>query len=178
MKKSELIFTTVLVPVDYLMLILAGLAAYTLRTSPLVANLRPVLFSLNLPFERYFGLVLVIGIFWVAIFALSGLYEIRRANRPWEEFVRIVIAASAGLIGIIIYIFVQREFFDSRFLILAAWVLAIFFVSWGRLLIGVIRRYLIGHYHFGSHNVLVVGGMVFQKKSGQKLKSGRRSVII
>jgi len=94
----------------------------------------------------------------VVIFALAGLYEIRRANRLWEDFVRIVIATSAGLIGIIIYIFVQREFFDSRFLILAAWILAIFFVSWGRLVLRGIQSYLISRYQLGSHNVLVVGG--------------------
>jgi len=171
MKKSELIFATISVPVDYLMLLLAGLAAYALRTSELIAQWRPVLFSLNLPFERYFELVAIIGIFWVVIFALAGLYEIRRANRLWEDFVRIVIATSAGLIGIIIYIFVQREFFDSRFLILAAWILAIFFVSWGRLVLRGIQSYLISHYRLGSHNVLVVGGDGISEEIIQEIKN-------
>lgn len=57
MKKSELIFTAVLVPMDYLMLVLAGIAAYWLRTSSLVAEWRPVLFGVNLPLERYLELV-------------------------------------------------------------------------------------------------------------------------
>ncbi len=158
MKKAELIFTTILVPVDYLMLLLAGLVAYTLRTSEPVTSLRPVLFSLNLPFERYFGLVSVIAIFWLGIFALSGLYQIKRSTRLLGEFARVAIAASAGLIGVIIYIFVRRDFFDSRFLILAAWVLAILFVSWGRLLVRIIQKYLVSRYQFGAHGVLVVGG--------------------
>ncbi len=158
MKRSELIFAAVSVPVDYLMLVLAGLAAYTLRTSELIAQWRPVLFSLNLPFERYLSLVLVIGLFWIVIFALAGLYEIRRSNRLWGDLVRIIIGTSAGLIGIIIYIFVQRQFFDSRFLILAAWVLAIVSVSWGRLILLVVQKYLVSYYHVGVHNVLVVGG--------------------
>ncbi len=157
MKKSELIFTTILVPVDYLMLVLAGLVAYALRTSNLVVNLRPVLFNLNLPFGRYLGLVSLIAIFWVLIFALSGLYEIRRSNRAWEDFVRVVVATSTGLIGIIIYIFIRREFFDSRFLILAAWVLAIIFVSWGRLVMRGIQKYAVSRYKVGCHNVLVIG---------------------
>jgi len=170
MKKSELIFTTILVPIDYVMLVLAGLAAYGLRTSDIIAKLRPVLFSLNLPFERYFSLVLIISFFWVGIFALSGLYKIRRSSRLWEEFVRIIIATSTGLIGIIIYIFVQREFFDSRFLILAAWILAIFFVSWGRLLVRILQKYLISHYHLGCHNVLVVGGDGVSEEIRQEIK--------
>jgi exopolysaccharide biosynthesis polyprenyl glycosylphosphotransferase len=170
MKKSELIFAAVSVPVDYLMLVLAGLAAYTLRTSELIAQWRPVLFSLNLPFERYFGLVLLIGIFWIGIFALSGLYEIKRSNRLGAEFVKIVIAACAGLIGIIIYIFVQRQLFDSRFLILAAWILAIVFVSWGRLLMRAIQKYLVGRYRFGAHNVLVIGGDGVSEQILQEIK--------
>jgi len=170
MKKSELIFTSILVPIDYLMLLLAGLFAYELRTSDLIANWRPVLFSLNLSFERYLGLVLVISAFWILIFALSGLYKMRRSNRPLEEFIKIVIATSAGLIGIIIYIFVRREFFDSRFLILAAWIAAIFFVSWGRLAVNIIQRYLASRYSFGSHKVLLVGGDGVSEEIRQEIK--------
>jgi len=159
MKKSKLIFTAILVPVDYLMLVFAGLAAYALRTSEFIAKWRPVLFSLNLPFERYLGLVLFIAFVWLIIFAVAGLYEIRK-NRLWTDFLRIIIATSAGLVGIIIYIFIQRQWFDSRFLLLAAWISAIIFVSWGRLLIGAIQRYLLSRYRFGAHNVLLIGGDV------------------
>src|SRR4030043_121344 len=112
MKRSELIFTAILVPVDFLML----------------------------------------------VFAIIGLYLMKRNNKLLEEFFRIVIATSAGLMVVIIYIFIKREFFDSRFLILGAWVLAVFFVSWGRLAVRALQRYLVGRYHFGSHNVVVVGG--------------------
>ncbi|PIQ75352.1 MAG: hypothetical protein COT41_02295 [Candidatus Portnoybacteria bacterium CG08_land_8_20_14_0_20_40_83] len=158
MKRSELIFTAILVPVDFLMLVLAGLLAYGLRTSSLIAKWRPVLFSLNLPFERYFGLVLLVSLIWLAVFAVVGLYSMKRNNKLLEEFFRIVIATSAGLMVVIIYIFVKREFFDSRFLILAAWILTIFFVSWGRLAVRAVQKYLVGRYHFGVHNVVVVGG--------------------
>jgi len=158
MKRSELIFSAILVPVDYIMLVLAGLAAYGLRTSTLIAQWRPVLFSFNLPFERYAGLVLVIALFWLPIFALSGLYDIRRNGRTLNDFLRIGIASSAGLVGIIIYIFIQRQWFDSRFLILAAWILAIFFASWGRLFVRTLQKYLVSRYQVGVHRVLVIGG--------------------
>ena len=170
MKRSELIFTAVLVPVDFLMLILAGLAAYYLRTSGLVANLRPVLFSLNLPFEKYFGLVLLVSLIWLAVFGLVGLYSMKRNNKLLEEFFRIVIAASAGLMVVIIYIFVRGEFFNSRFLILSAWLLAIFFVSWGRLAVRAVQKYLVGQYRFGTHNVIVVGGDGISEEIIQEIK--------
>lgn len=153
------------------MLILAGIAAYVLRTSDIVAQWRPVLFNLNLPFERYFTLVSIIALFWVGIFALSGLYQIRRANKPWEDFVRIIIATSTGLIGVIIYIFIKREFFDSRFLILATWILTIIFVSWGRLVVRVIQGFLVSRYRVGCHNVIVVGGDGVSKEIIQEVQN-------
>lgn len=158
MKRSELIFTAILVPVDFVMLVLAGLVAYGLRTSSLIAQWRPVMFSFNLPFERYFGLVFLVSLIWLAVFGFVGLYSMKRNNKLIEEFIRIVVAASAGLMVVIVYIFIKREFFDSRFLILGAWMLAIFFVSWGRLLVRAVQKYLIGRYNFGVHNVVVVGG--------------------
>ncbi|MBU3901055.1 sugar transferase [Patescibacteria group bacterium] len=158
MKKSELIFTAALVPVDYLMLILAGLAAYWLRTSALVANWRPVLFGVNLPLEKYLELVGLTGLLMLVIFALSGLYEIRRANGILEDLARIIIAVSAGLAGVIIYSFARREWFDSRFLIFAAGLLAVFFVIAGRIIVRAVQKFLVKHYKFGSHNVLVIGG--------------------
>jgi len=158
MKRSELIFTAILVPVDFLMLVLAGLAAYGLRTSSFFAQWRPVLFSFNLPLERYLGLVLLVSVVWLVVFAIVGLYSMKRNDKLLEEFFRIVIATSAGLMTVIVYIFVRREFFDSRFLILGAWILAIIFVSWGRLTVRAVQKYLVGRYRFGAHNVLVVGG--------------------
>lgn len=158
MKRSELIFTAVLVPVDYLMLVLAGLTAYWLRTSTFLVNWRPVLFGVNLPLERYLELIFSVSFFMLIIFALSGLYEIRRANGILEDFSRIVISVSAGLAGVIIYIFARREWFDSRFLIFAAGVLAVIFVVVGRLIIRAAQKFLVKKYRFGSHNVLVVGG--------------------
>lgn len=170
MKRSELIFTAILVPVDFLMLILAGLAAYFLRTSSLITKWRPVLFTLNLPFERYLGLVFLVSLIWLAVFAIVGLYSMKRNNKLLEEFFRIVIATSAGLMVVIIYIFVRREFFDSRFLILAAWILTIFFVSWGRLAVRALQKYLIGRYRFGVHNVVVVGGDGISEEIIQEIK--------
>lgn len=158
MKRSEIIFSVLLVPVDFLMLVLAGVAAYFIRTSPLVANWRPVLFVLNLPFKKYFGIVLVVALFCLLIFAIAGLYRIKRTGRLIEEFSQLVIAISASLISIVIYIFIKREWFNSRFILLAAWVLAVIFVSLGRFFVRKLQRYLVARFGVGAHRVLVVGG--------------------
>lgn len=171
MKKSELIFTAALVPMDYLMLVLAGLAAYWLRTSTLLADWRPVLFGVNLPLERYVELTFLVSFFVLIIFAFSGLYEIRRANGILEDLARIVISVSAGLAGVIIYIFARREWFDSRFLIFAAGVLAVVFVIGGRIIIRAAQKFLVKKYRFGSHNVLVVGGDKISRELIEEMKN-------
>jgi len=170
MKRSEIIFTAILVPVDFLMLVLAGLAAYFLRISPWIAQWRPVLFTIRLPFERYLGLVLLVSLIWLIIFALAGLYRMRTSHRSIEEFFRITIAASAGLALIAIYLFMKREWFDSRFLILAAWFLAIFLVTFGRWLVRRLKQYLVSHYGIGAHRVLVIGGDGLTKTITQEIK--------
>ena len=139
MKKSLLLFTVLLVPLDFIMLFLAGLSAYFLRTSDVVAQFRPVLFHLNLPLERYIAILLAVIPFWIVIFALTGLYNIKRKSLL-EEFFQIIASASFAMMGVIIYIFMQREWFDSRFIVLAVWLFAVVYVFSGRFILGKIHK--------------------------------------
>lgn len=157
MRRSELVFTGILVPLDFLMVLLAGVAAYFLRISPWVAQYRPVLFRLNLPFEKYLILLISFTLFLLVIFALVGLYKIAPIRRPIEDFSKVVIGVSAGLIVLVFYIFISREWFDSRFLIFAGWFLVIFLVSLGRYLISKYQAFLIRKYRFGASRVLIIG---------------------
>ncbi len=169
-KKSELIFTSILVPLDFLMILGAGLAAYFLRTSSWLEQYRPVLFRLNLPFSRYFGLVIGVSLFLLIVFALVGLYKIKLSRPFLEDFFKIVIGLSAGIIVLVFYIFIRREWFDSRFLILAGWLMAIIFVCFGRFLAGQWQKYLVKKYHLGAHRVLVVGQDGISQKVIQNIK--------
>jgi len=157
MKKSELMFGALLVPVDFLMFLTAGIAAYFLRVSPLIVQWRPVLFALNLSFQRYFILLILVSFFGILVFAVSGLYSIKPQKKLFKEFFRIMVAISATLLAIILYIFFSRELFESRFIILMAWIFAIVFISLGRFLIKKIQRYLVGRYNFGIHYVVIIG---------------------
>lgn len=157
MKRSNIIFTALLVPVDYLMLVLAGMTAYFIRTSSLISQWRPVLFNINLPFSDYLILVLIVALFWLVVFASAGLYEMGKNRKPVEELFRIIIASSAGLMAIIIYIFIRGALFNSRFIVLAAWILAVVFVFLGRLMLRLIRRYLVSTRDYGIERVLIIG---------------------
>lgn len=157
MKKSELIFSALLVPIDFGMFLLAGITAYFLRVSPLIAQWRPVLFAVNLPFQRYFLLLIGVSIFGLIIFTIVGLYNITARKKLFKEFFQIVVGVSTIVLGVIIYIFFSLELFESRLIILMAWILAIIFITLGRFLIKKIQRYAVGKYNIGIHRVIVIG---------------------
>jgi exopolysaccharide biosynthesis polyprenyl glycosylphosphotransferase len=153
MKKIELFFTAMLVPLDFLMLLVAALLAYFLRFESVVTELRPVIYEL--PFGEYFGGVILIALGWLVIFALAGLYQIKR-RKVSNEFVRIFLACSTGILAVIVLIFFQRELFSSRFLVLAAWGLTILLITLERFIIRYVQHALY-RAGIGLHNLIVIG---------------------
>lgn len=154
MKRSELFFSFLLVPLDYLMIVLAGVTSYYLRYSDFFKNLRPVIF--NLRFDQYLNIVLLLAAFWLVFFAMAGLYTIQGARKLVKEVYRVILACSTGLMLIVILIFFQRQLFDSRFIVLTAWILAIFYVSLARVLIRGLQRLLVAK-GIGVKKVVIVG---------------------
>lgn len=154
MKKPELFFSFVLVPLDYILIILAAVSAYHLRFSSVTTEIRPIIF--NLPFQNYFYLALIIAAAWVLVFAFSGLYSLHRPANAAKELARVVLACSTGLALIAIFIFFRRELFDSRFIVIATWLLSIIYVGFGRLLMRWIRRFLF-RFGIGIRYIVLVG---------------------
>ncbi len=154
MKRSELLLSFLLVPIDLLMIILAGITAYYIRFSEFTRDIRPVIFEL--PFDQYFKAVVIVGFLWLVIFALAGLYNIRTARKLIREVYRVVSACSTGLMAVVILIFIRRELFDSRFIVLVGWILAIVYVSIGRALIRGVQRLLFTH-DIGVRKAVLVG---------------------
>ena len=154
MKKSELTFSFLLVPLDFLMITLAAVSAYQLRFAEFTAGIRPVIF--NLPFEYYLKIVIFVAVFWLIIFALAGLYHVSVATRITSEMYRVILACSTGLVAVIIFMFFRRELFSSRFIILAAWGLAIIYVVCARIMMRWLQRRLYAQ-GIGVHKIIVIG---------------------
>ena len=161
MKKSELIFTAILVPLDFVMLLLAGMLAYYIRFAEVTAEIRPIIFTL--PFDDYFKILLFVSLIWIIIFAFSGMYKIVTSIKIINEAFRIILACSTGLVAIIIFMFFQRELFSSRFIILAAWGLAILYVICARIAIRWLQRNLYAK-GIGTHKIVIVGNTVITEK--------------
>ena len=156
MKKADLFFNVIRLPVDFGMLMLAGLTAYILRTQVL-ASLRPVYFQLNLPLISYMSLVLVVTLVFLVAYAISGLYSMKVHIGKAEEILKVIVASSAGLMLVIVFIFLQQALFNSRFLVLGAWILAMLFVTIGRLLVRYFQHVAVARYNFGIQRVVLIG---------------------
>ena len=156
MKPSDLFFNTLRLPVDFIMILLAGLTTYLLRTEILSA-FRPVYFEFNLPLIHFMYLVLGVALLLIALYAISGLYSMRSRMSFMQECARVVIASSAGILLVIIYIFLRQELFNSRFLILGGWLFGIVFVWIGRALVRWVESIAVGRYNFGIHQLILIG---------------------
>ena len=155
MKRSDLTFSFLLIPIDYLMVILAGISAYYLRFADFATDIRPIMFAL--PFNNYLSIILMVALLWVVVFAFTGMYSINSSKRLAHELHKVFISCSMGLVLIVILIFFQRELFSSRFIVLVAWLLAIFYVSLGRMFIRWLQRRLYRS-GYGVKKVIIIGG--------------------
>ncbi len=150
MKRIELFFMAILVPVDYVCLFAAAVVAYRLRFEAL-ADYRPIIFAL--PFDSYVRIASLASLGWIIIFSIAGLYTVGGRRKRLEEFKKIVLACSTGFAGLLAVIFFSRDLFASRFIVLAAWVLSILFVTVGRFIIRGIEHSL---YRWGRYRARAV----------------------
>ena len=110
-------------PVDFILVVAAGISAYWLRYSAIYEKyIREVVF--NLSWGEYFKVLAVAAFVWLVIFALAGLYSMRPDRKMFDVFSQIFLACSTGTLIVIVTFFFSRELFSSRFIILAAWGLA------------------------------------------------------
>ena len=155
MKKSELFFNAIQVPIDFGMIVLAAITAFAIRNVPSVIQLKPLLYSF--PFNIYLRVVMMVAPLFLIIYAFEGLYDIRVTRKFWREVLKIFGATSIGLMIIIVAIFLKREWFSSRFIILAAWFLASTYTVLARYLLQLIQKWLLVKKGIGVHRILLIG---------------------
>ena len=102
MKKLELTFAFILLPLDYLALILAGSLAYFLRFESFITEIRPVIFEMS--YGEFFGIISVVALAWLLVFAISGLYSIKRES-ILTNLSKIFVACSASTLIIVVAFF-------------------------------------------------------------------------
>ncbi len=154
MKKTELIFNIISVPVDVISLFLAGVASFYLREHS-VSLVGPIVYRLQL--REFLSVVYKIVPVLVLIFALLGLYNLRGTRKFIPEFGRIIVGTSMGLLIVILLFFFNQSIFPSRFIILATWGFGILFVVLGRLALKQAQIFLFRQ-NLGLHKLVIING--------------------
>jgi exopolysaccharide biosynthesis polyprenyl glycosylphosphotransferase len=153
MKKFDLVFNALLVPIDYLVLLGAATASYFLRFESFVIDIRPVVFDMEL--SEYIKIAYIILIAFIAIFIFSGLYSFRR-KALLEEIRSVLFAVSTATLIIVIAFFFDANLFSSRFIVLAFWVLAIIFIVLERIIVFFVKK-LFYRNGIGIKRIVIVG---------------------
>lgn len=157
MKRSELIFNIVSIPIDIISLFVAGLVSFYLRLA--LNNEIPVLFAPNLHsflHDLWYSVLILL-----IIFALAGLYNLRGTRRFSREFLKITASVSTALLLIILVFFFNQNVFNSRLTILIAWPASIILVVIGRFIVLKIQQAFLRR-GFGLHNLVIIKGSLPQ----------------
>lgn len=157
MKKSELFFSLLQVIIDWAAIMIAAGLAYWLRDTQYIQGVIDKDTNYTLSFAQYMWYALCVSFFMIAVFAFEGLYRIRATRRFTREVRLVTKATTISLVFVMIGFFLQREWFSSRFIIVAAWFLTIIFVLFGRFWTKLLQKYLLKTKGIGQHRVLLIG---------------------
>ena len=112
MKRSELLFSFLLLPIDAAMIVVSFVLSYYIRIK---ADLLPV--NSDVTFKQYLWYVIYILPIWLIIFALNGLYRISRERNYFNDLYKIFVSNSVAILIFIVAIFFGRAFFFSRLIL-------------------------------------------------------------
>ena len=150
-KHSELAFSLILVPIDYLMMILGFVAAYFYRAG----SSKPLAY--NIGGYTYLKYILILLPIWVLIFAILGLYSLESTRRRIDEIVKVFIASACSVMALVVLDFFNAQpLFPSKSIVIYGFAFSVVLVVAARLLVSAIQR-LLFNYGIGVHQALVVG---------------------
>jgi len=158
MKKSELFFSAVQVPLDAVAIFLAAITAFWLRDTTIIKEALQLKSLVNLvPFNEFLKISALAIPLFLLVFASQGLYDIRATRKFWKESFKVFSATTIVLMIVVVAFFLKREWFSSRFIILLAWFLVSFYVVFIRFLLQHIQKWILINKGIGIHRTLLIG---------------------
>lgn len=154
MKRFQLFLMVIQVPLDFLLLLGAGISAYFLRFTPWATGIKAVTFGLSL--TEFIHRASWFALLSLVFFALLGLYRPNPNRKLGTDIVRIFSALSSCVAVVALYIMFTQQLFDSRFLVAASYAFGFVYISFGRFFMWVIRRACF-RMNIGQRKVAIVG---------------------
>lgn len=157
MKRSEVFFGLIRIPLDFGLAVGAFFLAYKIRA---IEHLSVFLKTPDLgsfpPTDEFFTLTFKGATLLIIILALFRLYTLKITVSFSSELRKIFLAAGIWLMAVITYYFLIREFPFSRLILLYSWLFVFVFLTTGRFLIHRIQKILMS-YGIGKRKVCLVG---------------------
>ena len=151
MKKSDLFFSIILIPIDLVSILVGFVIAYYVRKH--IDNFDIVYIPSLWEYLEFVSYFLPI---WIFVFAMSGLYSVKNTRKIGFAFQKTFIAVPTALMIFVTAMFFIKEAFFSRLIVVYSLVLIIALTIFFRLLIYYIRK-LFYHHGIGINKVLVIG---------------------
>lgn len=151
-KKSELLFSILLIPIDFLIILASFVSAYAIRVK---IEDRPVQYPLGIEF--FLQVFLLIIPVWILFFALNGLYSQTSHRGRLQEWGRIIVSASAGFMFMLVVDYIsQSPLFPSNAVPFYAYGISIVALIIGRELVRNVQRSLF-RVGVGAYRTVIIG---------------------
>lgn len=179
MKRFEIFFGIIKIPMDFAMTVLAFLAAYQLRliTEPIEGIAKPIDYSVLPTSTEYFTFSAYLAIALIAIFMLGKMYAIKTTLKFSKESRKVLIYWSFWAMAIITWFFFTRTFPFSRLAILYSWTLTLIFILSGRGLIKIIQTAFLKK-GIGQRTILIIGKNQIAEQIEKNLKKEKTCKIL
>ncbi len=171
MKRFEIFFGIIKIPLDFAMTVLAFLAAYQLRllTEPIEGFTKPIDYSVLPTIKEYFGFSLIMAAVLVVIFIFGNMYNLKSTFRFSREARKTFTLCLIWAMFIITYFFFTRTFPFSRLAIIYSWLLTFLFILMGRAIIRTIQKQFLKA-GIGKRNLAFLGSNSLTTVLSQEIK--------
>jgi lipopolysaccharide/colanic/teichoic acid biosynthesis glycosyltransferase len=142
---------------------------YNFDWLPLIEKLVPIT-------ERYQVVIPLAVPLWLILFALNQLYDVRYLLAGLQEYGKIIVACTLGILVLVVLSFVEPNLSVSRSWLVLCWVFGILFVGIERFLIRRIVRILRGRGYFLTR-ALIVGANEHAKAIARQLAPATQSGV-
>lgn len=163
-------YSLLLIIADFIILMIAFLAAYTIRVQ---LDHRPLIDQIYV--HDYLASFFIIAPFWIIVFASLGLYSANTYNRRLVEWARVFIGSVLGILLIIGWQYVTRHIiFPARLVTAYAFIGSFLLIILERETLRSFRSYMFRHGR-GTSRVLVIGNSLATKDIIKNLNNTRKS---
>lgn len=179
MKRFEIFFGLIKIPIDIVMTISAFFVAYNLRliTEPIKGIAMPIDYTVLPTLEAYLKFSSFLAAALILIFIFGKLYTLRTTLKFTTEIKQVFIFWLIWAAFCVTSFFFTRTFPFSRLAILYSWTLTLLFIILGRGIIKIIQLILLKN-GIGKRNLLFIGQNEITDEIHKQLKKDSRYKIV